>query len=526
MSGDRLDRVIAQSIAEGVLPAHAVRPGADQRPWPIILLTAVGAWLAAIPLLIVLMIAGGSFLMESAASLIVGPAILAASIMLLRAPQLPPFLEQGALPVMAAGAGLLGYGVAHSAGYRSAAAVLAVTALGAAWLIPRNWLRTILGAVACALTLSALDSWTMNSSNAWLPLHACLAIWLVARWASRRLLDALVDTSSAAIESIADGWIVVALAAFSYSAGASFLFAAHGGQWSDPHAFALLDRAAQGASLLLAVAAAVVTARCWPSLRQGWSMVVALILAALAWLMPTLGAALLLGALFATSLRWRMAITAALAAAWMIGAFYYQLSLPLAIKAIIMAGAGAVLAAAAWSALRSQTGAQAKLQPPSSRTAVIGIGVCALAVLTVANIGIWQKEDLIARGRPIFVELAPVDPRSLMQGDFMRLNFGLMSSGDLGSAPGKERLRIVTRVDARGVARFARLAAGTPPAGAGELVVELTPKAGRYVLASDAWYFKEGESDRWVRAKFGEFRVDTNGRVLLVGMRGPELEPL
>ena len=525
MSGDRLDQFIAHSIAEGLLPADAVRPCADQRPWPIILLTAFGAWLAAIPLLLVLGMVGGGFLVEGDAPLIVGPIILAASIVLLRWPQVPPFLEQCALPVMLAGAGLLGFGLAEAAGHRVAAAVLAVTAIIVAWLVPRNWLRTLLGAAACALTLAALSSWKM-AGNAWWPLHACFAIWLAVRWTSHRLLAALGVATAAAIESIADGWIVVVIAALAYSAGATFLFAAHGGPWNDGHAFDLLDRATQAGSLLLAIAAALVAAYKWSALRQPWSMVVALILAALAWLMPALGAALLLGAVFATSWRWRMAMAAAIAAAWIIGAFYYQLSLPLASKSIIMAGAGAVLAATAWSALRFKRSGGADIRPAAARTGTVGIAVCVLAVLTVANVGIWQKEDLIARGRPIYVELAPVDPRSLMQGDYMRLNFGLMSEGQLSGAHSRERLRIVTRVDARGVARFARLAAGTAPPGAGELIVELTPKEGRYVLASDAWHFKEGEADRWALAKFGEFRVDPSGRVLLVGMRGPKLEPL
>ena len=46
-------------------------------------------------------------------------------------------------------------------------------------------------------------------------------------------------------------------------------------------------------------------------------------------------------------------------------------------------------------------------------------------MLAVANAGIWQKETLIANGRPIYIELAPVDPRSLMQGDYMALAFPL-----------------------------------------------------------------------------------------------------
>jgi len=43
---------------------------------------------------------------------------------------------------------------------------------------------------------------------------------------------------------------------------------------------------------------------------------------------------------------------------------------------------------------------------------------------------------------------------------------------------------------------------------------------------TDAWYFKEGEAERWAAARYGEFRVDANGKALLVGLRGPKLEKL
>jgi uncharacterized membrane-anchored protein len=44
-------------------------------------------------------------------------------------------------------------------------------------------------------------------------------------------------------------------------------------------------------------------------------------------------------------------------------------------------------------------------------------------VLGVANYDIWQKQQLIENGRQILLELRPVDPRSLIQGDFMQLRY-------------------------------------------------------------------------------------------------------
>ena len=59
------------------------------------------------------------------------------------------------------------------------------------------------------------------------------------------------------------------------------------------------------ASLLLAVAAAAWAARCWPTLRSPIGAGVALVLVALAWFMPALGATLLALSACATGKRWR-----------------------------------------------------------------------------------------------------------------------------------------------------------------------------------------------------------------------------
>jgi uncharacterized membrane-anchored protein len=149
-------------------------------------------------------------------------------------------------------------------------------------------------------------------------------------------------------------------------------------------------------------------------------------------------------------------------------------------------------------------------------------------VLVVANVGIRQKQQLIEHGRPVFVELAPVDPRSLTQGDYMQLAYTLpeaASQRDLASAATGGRPHVVARLDDRGIARIDRLA-GAAPLAAGELLIELTPKGGRWVIVSDAWFFREGEAQRWQRARYAEFRVAPDGRALLVDLRGPSLEKL
>ena len=47
-------------------------------------------------------------------------------------------------------------------------------------------------------------------------------------------------------------------------------------------------------------------------------------------------------------------------------------------------------------------------------------------VLAVPNALVVQKERLLASGTPMLLELAPVDPRSLIQGDYMRLDYAVV----------------------------------------------------------------------------------------------------
>ncbi len=46
-----------------------------------------------------------------------------------------------------------------------------------------------------------------------------------------------------------------------------------------------------------------------------------------------------------------------------------------------------------------------------------------LLLLAFVNYAVVQKEEMLADGKLILLELAPVDPRSLLQGDYMRLGY-------------------------------------------------------------------------------------------------------
>lgn len=46
-----------------------------------------------------------------------------------------------------------------------------------------------------------------------------------------------------------------------------------------------------------------------------------------------------------------------------------------------------------------------------------------LLLLGYFNWSVFKKEQTLKDGQLVLLELAPVDPRSLMQGDYMRLNY-------------------------------------------------------------------------------------------------------
>jgi uncharacterized membrane-anchored protein len=193
--------------------------------------------------------------------------------------------------------------------------------------------------------------------------------------------------------------------------------------------------------------------------------------------------------------------------------------------------AGAALGGLAWLAQRRHAVAAAhgSIIPATPARASAWIALAAVATLAVANLAIWQKENIIANGQPVFVELAPADPRSLMQGDFMRLNFSLPPAleKDIDNLVTRQRPHVIAKRDARGVATLLRLARNNDaPLADGEFRIELTPKDGGWILVSDAWFFREGDAAQWEKAKFGEFRILPSGAALLVGMADAALAPI
>ncbi len=528
-----LDQIVADAIAAKVLQPSAgvVVEHEAHRPWSVVLLTAFGAWLTAIPLLGIVSIMVGDFWRQSSGVLYPAALLLCGSaVAVLRRRSLPLFAEQLAIPALLAGASVMSIAFYADMSSGTASLCAALVAVLLATMIPRHWLRVLLGAMACAFMMFALAKYARypEGDGFWIAVHGALAAWLVVEFVQRR------HVHNTLLDRLATGWVLTIVAGLALWTGMTFMLGAavDSGPVGTQSALAQpLATFAQLVSAAMALAGAVWLATSWPVLRKPWYALTCAVLIGLAVLMPSFGAVLLIFSLCASSGRWGTAAAASAAAAWIVGALYYQLAYPLATKAMMLAGAGAVFALIAWLAMRdSEPDIAGETDKPALRNTHatrIGIAATAIAVLSIANVGIWQKENLIANGRPILVELAPVDPRSLMQGDYMRLNFRLPAQVATTNVEtrGSARPRVVGTVNSQGIAELTRPDDGKPLA-PGEIAIELTPRKGGYTLVTDAWYFREGEAVRWESAKYGEFRVDEKGKALLVGMRGANLAPL
>jgi uncharacterized membrane-anchored protein len=149
-----------------------------------------------------------------------------------------------------------------------------------------------------------------------------------------------------------------------------------------------------------------------------------------------------------------------------------------------------------------------------------------LVLLALVNFGIYRRERLLTEGRIVLLRLAPVDPRSLIQGDYMRLNFEIAdrAQSSAGPAPRADG-HIVVLLDRNGVARFRRMGEGRrlEP---GEIALRYRIREGRPNFATNAYFFEEGQAERYAGAAFGEFRVGPDGEMILTGLRGARLEKL
>ena len=162
----------------------------------------------------------------------------------------------------------------------------------------------------------------------------------------------------------------------------------------------------------------------------------------------------------------------------------------------------------------------------TDRTRLIVVAVAVLVILSIINIEIVGKQRILSNGTTVLLRLAPVDPRSLLQGDYMALRYAL--SGRVADAADEAQvsdgLAVIT-LDDEGAAEFVRIHNGQELLQS-ELLLRFRKRGESVRLASDAFFFEEGSWDEYRGARYGELRVSRNGSAVLIGLRDIDGQPM
>ena len=243
-----------------------------------------------------------------------------------------------------------------------------------------------------------------------------------------------------------------------------------------------------------------------------------------------------------------------------LGGFYYQLSIPLLYKGVLLVSFAVIFAIVTlFLHARYKAPSQSAVENHSVFKAPIWlVGVFVIALLGAVNYKVQQFEDVLATGKPVVLKIAPVDPRSLMQGDYMVLNYAILSefqqsqflpesnesletseSIDAGeanettgideSSPSGKKAYILVHLDKNHVATFCEKQSEIPtdfkhctP----NVYLPIRYKGGWLPrLPSQDYFFAEGKGEYYAQAEYAEYRFK-DGILLLARLLDKDLKGL
>ena len=141
-------------------------------------------------------------------------------------------------------------------------------------------------------------------------------------------------------------------------------------------------------------------------------------------------------------------------------------------------------------------------------------------VLFVTNQSIRSYQGIVDSGKQVLLELRPVDPRSLIQGDYMFLRY---AENVFPPGESAEKLprggTLVLRLDEHGTGTYARMEDGSPLA-ADEVRLRFKSMTmwGDPGIGAETFNFEEGQAEIYADAKYGVLRIDESGKSVLVGL--------
>ena len=230
-----------------------------------------------------------------------------------------------------------------------------------------------------------------------------------------------------------------------------------------------------------------------------------------------------------------------------LGGFYYQLSIPLLYKGVLLVSFAVIFAIVTlFLHARYKSPSQSAVENYPVFKAPIGlVGVFLIALLGAVNYKVQQFEDVLATGKPVVLKIAPADPRSLMQGDYMVLNYAILSelqqsqfsseSNESNETTGIDELStsgkkayILVHLDKNHVATLCEAQSEIPtdfkhctP----NVYLPIRYRGWSPELPSQDYFFAEGKGEYYAQSEYAEYRFK-DGILLLARLLDKDLKGL
>lgn len=214
--------------------------------------------------------------------------------------------------------------------------------------------------------------------------------------------------------------------------------------------------------------------------------------------------------------------------------YYYNLDATLLFKSITLIVLGMILLAS-WFFLgkiyhKNNNAVAFDLRPLNVKKGIVISTI--LLVLVAINFNITQKQNLIENGEVLLFELAPVDPRSLMQGDYMRLRFTIANQINKKLYEASQHMTIPPTqgwvIVEKGENNIASLVDFYDQQDllSSQYIIPFKYRNYRVVFTTNAFYFQEGLANHFQKAKYGEFRVSSDNEIILTHLRDEKFNTL
>jgi uncharacterized membrane-anchored protein len=135
---------------------------------------------------------------------------------------------------------------------------------------------------------------------------------------------------------------------------------------------------------------------------------------------------------------------------------------------------------------------------------------------------VTQKEALLRDKQTVYLALAPVDPRSLLQGDYMALNYEVtnqLNHDRFDSTQTKHPSSgvVIIQIDEQSVGKFVRYDQGGALA-PGEHRLKYHHADWRAVIGAESYFISEGSGPSFAHAAYGELKLEPDGTPLIVAL--------